>query len=220
MRQACLLSVLVPFIAFCQANPEQEGPKHVLGIIPNNRTTPTLHPYKPITAKEKFQLAVADTFDRGNFVLAGLFAGEGQLSNANPSFGQGVKGFAHYDVTSYADIAIGDFMTEAIYPSLLHQDPRYFRRGTGSGLSRLGYAMGQIFLTHTDTGRTQFNYSEWIGNSTAVAISHAYYPDNRDAASAVSKLGAQIGIDMAGNILKEFWPDITRALTRKHHRNP
>ena len=31
-------------------------------------------------------------------------------------------------------------MTEVIYPSLLHQDPRYFRRGTGSVWSRVGYA--------------------------------------------------------------------------------
>ncbi len=63
---------------------------------------------------------------------------------------------------------IGDFMTGAIYPSLLRQDPRYFRRGKGSTLTRLGYAVGQIFWTHTDSGGTQFNYSEVLGNSTAV----------------------------------------------------
>jgi hypothetical protein len=108
-------------------------------------------------------------------------------------------------------------MTEAIFPALLHQDPRYFRRGTGSGWSRLGYAMGQIFWTHTDSGGTQFNYSEIVGNSTAVAIANAYYPDNRDVSSALAKLGTQIGVDMAGNILKEFWPDLGRKLSRRHH---
>jgi hypothetical protein len=107
-------------------------------------------------------------------------------------------------------------MTEAIYPTLLHQDPRYFRRGTGSGLSRLGYAMGQIFWTHKDSGGTQFNYSEVLGNSTAVAISNAYYPDNRTASDAVSKLGIQLSVDMASNVLKEFWPDVERKLNRKH----
>ena len=80
--------------------------------------------------------------------------------------------------------------------------------------SRFGYAVGQIFWTHTDSGGTQFNYSEIIGNSTAVAISTAYYPEGRDASSAVSKLGSQVGVDMLGNILKEFWPDIRRKFSK------
>jgi hypothetical protein len=64
--------------------------------------------------------------------------------------------------------------------------------------------------------RIFFNFSEIIGNSTAVAISTAYYPDNRTASNAVSKLGVQLGVDLAANILKEFWPDINRKFSRKH----
>jgi hypothetical protein len=197
---------------------EQTQPpdKRILGIIPNYRTFPTLTDYKPLTAKEKFKIASDDSFDPGTFVMAAAFAGEGQLSKSESAFGQGVEGYSHYLVTAYADFAIGDFMTEAIYPTILHQDPRYFRRGTGSGLARLGYAMGQIFWTHKDSGGSQFNYSEIVGNSTAVAISTAYYPEGRDWGSAASKLGTQVGIDMAGNILKEFWPDLQRKFSRKH----
>jgi hypothetical protein len=198
-----------------EANPPESPHSRILGIIPNYRTFPSLKDYKPLTSKEKFKIATQDAFDRGTFILAAAFAGQGQLSNATPSFGQGVAGYSRYLGTAFADFAIGDYMTEAIYPALLHQDPRYFRRGTGSGLSRLGYAVKQIFWTHTDSGGTQFNYSEIAGNSTAVAISNAYYPDNRNASQAVSKLGVQIGIDMAGNILKEFWPDLSRKLSRK-----
>ena len=78
--------------------------------------------------------------------------------------------------------------------------------------------MGQIFWTHRDSGGTQFNYSEVIGNSTAVAISNAYYPENRNATDAVSKLGMQLGVDMAANVLKEFWPDLERKFKRQHAR--
>ena len=220
---------LVP-IALCQQPPQEDKDRvveakvpesshsRILGIIPNYRTFPSLKDYKPLTSKEKFHIATQDAFDRGTFAMAALFAGQAQLTNATPSFGQGVTGYARYFGTSFADFAIGDYMTEAIYPALLHQDPRYFRRGTGSGLSRLGYAVKQIFWTHTDSGGTQFNYSEIAGNSTAVAISNAYYPDNRNASQAVSRLGVQIGIDTAGNILKEFWPDLSRKLSRKKHR--
>ena len=186
----------------------------IFGIIPNYRTFPTLTNYKPLAPKEKFKIAFDDAFDRGTFVLAAAFAGEAQLSKSDRSFGEGIEGYSHYFVTGYADLAIGDFMTEGIYPTLLHQDPRYFRRGDGSGWARLAYAMGQIFWTHKDSGGTQFNFSEIVGNSTAVAISTAYYPEGRDWGSAASKLGMQIGVDMAGNILKEFWPDLRRKFSR------
>jgi hypothetical protein len=234
MRTAAIISASCCFctaLTFCQqtapdpaaqpgspANiaPAEQENKRILGIIPNNRTSPSLTKYTPIPAREKFLIATQDSFDRGTVVLAAAFAGEAQLTNANRPFGQGAVGYGRYFATAYSDFVIGNYMTEAIYPTLLHQDPRYFRRGSGSGWSRLGYALGQTFWTHSDSGRMQFNYSEILGNSTAVAISNAYYQDSRDAASALTKLGTQIGVDMAANVLKEFSSDLNRKLFRKH----
>ncbi|PWU07319.1 MAG: hypothetical protein C5B51_10250 [Terriglobia bacterium] len=223
LQRARLSGIILIFLAmpagFSQT-PEQPEHSRIFGIIPNYRTFPTLQNYKPLRTREKFKIAVEDSFDRGTVMLAASFAGLGQLNNSTPAFGQGVAGYARYFGASYGDFVIGDFITEAIYPTLLHQDPRYFRRGTGSGWSRLRYAAKQIFWTHKDAGGSQFNFSEIAGNATAVAISNAYYPDNRDAASAVSKLGIQIGIDMAGNFLKEFWPDLSRKFSRKTPKKP
>lgn len=192
-------------------------PKRILGIIPNFRTSPSLDNYKPLTTSEKFAIASQDALDRGTIVLGAIFGAEGQLTNANRSFGQGVAGYGRYFGSAYGDLVIGDYMTEAVFPTLLHQDPRYFRRGTGSGWSRLGYAVGRIFWTQRDSGGTQCNYSELIGNSAAVAISNAYYSNNRTAADEISKLGMQLGVDMAANILKEFWPDLERKFKRRNH---
>jgi hypothetical protein len=215
-------TVLATFIAAGQELSSEQAPvqesKRILGIIPNYRTFPSLANYEPLTAGEKFKLAWEDSFDRGTVALAALFGGEGQLTNSNKSFGQGGAGFGRYFGAAYGDFVIGDYMSEAVFPTLLHQDPRYFRLGTGGGLSRLGYAMEQIFRTHRDSGGTQFNYSEIVGNSAAVAISNAYYGDNRTARDAVSRLGVQLGVDMAGNILKEFWPDLQRKFRRSHHQ--
>jgi hypothetical protein len=221
-RLACV--TLFVSLSWCQqtspADPAQppDESKRILGIIPNYRSYPSLARYQPLTSAEKFKIASEDAFDRGTFALAALFAGEAQLTNANRSFGQGAAGYSRYFGTAYGDLLIGDYMTEAVFPTLLHQDPRYFRRGTGSGWSRLAYSMGQIFWTHRDSGGTQFNYSEVLGNSTAVAISSAYYPDQRRAADAVSKLGVQLGVDMCSNVLKEFWPDLKRKFRRDHAR--
>ena len=190
--------------------------KRILWIVPNYRTSPSLQDYEPLTPREKFKIASEDAFDRGTMALGAIFGGEGQLSNSNRSFGQGAAGFGRYFGTAYGDLVIGDYMTEGVFPTLLHQDPRYFRHGTGTGWSRLRYAVGQIFLTHRDSGGTQFNCSEILGNSAAVAISMSYYSNNRTASDAGSKLGMQLGVDMAANILKEFWPDLERKFHRKH----
>jgi hypothetical protein len=225
---ALLILGMLPISGFCQqSDPPQNDPsqnavpadqnsKRIFWVIPNFRTSPMLVPYKPITPREKFKIARQDTFDRGTVALAAAFAGEAQLNNNNRSFGQGVEGYAHYWVTEYADFAIGNYMTEGIYPTLLHQDPRYFRRGKGKFMSRLGYSASQIFITHGDSGHMQINFSELLGNSTAVAISMAYYPENRDVGDAVSSLGTQLGVDMIANVLKEFAPDLTRKFSHKH----
>jgi hypothetical protein len=190
--------------------------KRLFGIVPNYRTSRLPNPYVPISAREKFVIGSQDAFDRGTVMLAAAFAGEAQLTNANPSFGQGGAGYGRYFAASYADYVIGDFMTESIYPTFLHQDPRYFRKGVGSGWSRLGYAAGQILFTHNDSGRSTFNYSEVAGNATAVAISNAYYSDNRNASNAAGRLSTQLGVDAAANILKEFWPDLQKRFSRTH----
>lgn len=204
-------------VASPPADQTQPEAKRLFFIIPNYRTAPSIKDFAPIEPKEKFKIAAQDAFDRGTVILAGLFAGESQLTNSNRSFGQGAAGYGRYFGTAYADFVIGDFMTEGIFPSMLHQDPRYFRKGTGSKAGRLGYAVSQIFVTHNDSGRVAPNWSELLGNSTAVAISMSYYTDNRTASDGVSKLGVQLGVDMAANVIKEFWPEISRPFS--HRKN-
>ncbi|MGO9257717.1 MAG: hypothetical protein ACLQU1_15600 [Bryobacteraceae bacterium] len=203
--------------AAAASNASDAVPKRILGIIPNYRTSPSLVNYQPLTAEGKFQIAEQDSFDRGTFVMAAAFAGQADLTKAAPSYGTGMAGYSRYLGAAYGNLVIGDFMTEAIFPTLLHQDPRYFRRGTGSVWSRLRYSVGQIFWTHTDRGGSQFNFSEVLGNATAVAISDAYSPGSRTAAKNGSELAIQLAVDTGGNLLKEFWPDLSRKFRRKNH---
>ncbi len=151
------------------------------------------------------------------FYWLALSPGLGQLTNQNPSFGQGMAGYGRRLGTGYADQAIGNMMTEAIFPSFLHEDPRYFRRGYGSKWSRAWYAASRVFVTRTDSGGKRFNFSEVLGNATAVGISNAYYPDGRNAADNAEKWVEQIGIDSVSQVLKEFWPDIKRKMFQRHN---
>jgi hypothetical protein len=193
--------------------------KRVFGVLPNYRTANESAVYMPITAKEKFIIGSKDSFDYPLVLLAGTIAGLGQWTNENPSFGQGLRGYGRRLGTSYADQAIGNMMTESIFPSLLHEDPRYFRRGYGSAWSRTYYAMTRVFVTRTDSGARRFNFSEVLGNAAGVAISVSYYPDNRTVFDTTTKLGQQIAIDSISQVLKEFWPDIKRHLFQRHRED-
>jgi len=191
--------------------------KRIFGVLPNYRTADGLAPFVPITARRKFYIASKDSFDYPVYLTSALFAGLYQVENSNPSFGQGVKGYAKRLASSYGDQAVGNLMTEAIFPSLLQEDPRYFRLGSGRGTTwhRVGYAVTRVFVVRTDKGKWDFNYSEWLGNTTTVAISNLYYPDTRTAADNAQKLCIQVGTDALSQVMKEFWPDIKRKLSKK-----
>jgi hypothetical protein len=111
---------------------------------------------------------------------------------------------------------MGNMLTEGALPVLLHEDPRYFRRGTGTKKARMWYSATRIFVTRTDSGSNRINISELLGNSIAVGVSNAYYPDSRDLSDNLQKLGLQLGTDAFSNVLKEFWPDIKHRFFEKH----
>jgi hypothetical protein len=174
----------------------------------------------PITVKQKFTIAAKDSFDYPLLGLAAVLAAEQQWANTNPSFGQGWAGYGRRVGVEYADQAIGNMMTEGIFPSLLHEDPRYFRRGYGTVWSRTWYAATRVFVTRTDAGGTRFNFSEVAGNAVGTAISNAYTPDQRDVGDNLQTWWTQIGIDSASQVLKEFWPDIKHKLFHGPNPNP
>ena len=184
--------------------------RRAYGILPNYRTANYSDAYEPLSAARKFHIATKDSFDYPIFFLGGIFAGLGQLDDAHHNFGQGAEGFAKRYVTSFADQAIGNYMTEGLMPALLHEDPRYFRVGPeyGSKKKRILYAATRVFVTRTDKGNWRFNYSELLGNSVASGIANAYYPEERKLDDNVGRVATQFGTDALSQVLKEFWPDI------------
>src|SRR5215472_4837118 len=124
----CWLTVLIPFTLVAQGN-NQAGPedKRILGIFTNHRTAEESAALPRLTPRGKLAIAWQDTTDRAILLQSAFIAGIGQATNANPSFGQGAEGYAKRFGTTYADFGIQNLMTEGLFPSLLHQDPRYFR---------------------------------------------------------------------------------------------
>jgi hypothetical protein len=187
--------------------------KRILGIFPNYRAVSADTQLPALSVREKFWLASQDSFDYSAFVSAGILAGVSQANNSYPEFGNGGTAFGRYYWHAVADQSVGNYMTEAIVPSLTFQDPRYYTLGHGGFFKRTGYAVSRLLVTRTNAGHQTFNISEIVGNGAGAGISDTYYPSReRTWTKTGQKWLTQIALDGAFNILKEFWPDINRSI--------
>jgi hypothetical protein len=193
---------------------QQSSPQNdrIFWTLPNFLTVENAATVPPLTAGQKFKLVARSTFDPVEYPYTGLVAAINQASNSEPAFGQGFRGYAKRYGTAFADNTVGDFMTGAVFPSLLRQDPRYYQLGKGGFFRRAAYAAGRTLVTRSDSGRKEFNFSEILGNVMAAGISNAYHPAPRTLGNDISIWWTQIGWDAASFELKEFWPDIKRRL--------
>jgi hypothetical protein len=189
--------------------------KRAFGVMPNFRLADANQPFTPITPKRKMYIAFKDSTDFPVYPTAAVFAAVYQWQDQNPSFGQGMKGYAHRFVLAYGDQVIGNFLIEGILPIAFHEDPRYFRRGTGSKKSRAWYAATRIFVNKTDKGVNRFNFSEFVGNAAMAGIGNAYYPDSRRLSDNLRRFYVALGTDAFGMLAKEFSPDIMRLFHKK-----
>lgn len=196
------LFLAVPAIAAAQDG--APAPDRVLGVLPNFGTVEHDAPAAPIERSGMFEATARNTFDPVVFPLTGLMTALGEDRS---------RGYAGRYATSFADNAIGNFMTSAVFPSMLRQDPRYYQRGGGSAGSRAWYALSRVAVTRSAGGTPQFNYSEVLGNLAGGAAANAYYPQAGRSLSAIAtRWATQVLWDAAANELKEFWPDVRQRL--------
>ena len=178
--------------------------QRVLGIVPNFYSS-YIWNAAPLPAKQKFDLALKSRTDPVSFVITGVVAGVEQARNRFPAYGQGAEGYAKRYGASYTTSAVGRFLGYAIFPSIFHQDPRYFYMGSGSTSTRAWYAMTRPFVTRGDNGRSQPNYSYILGSFAAGGISNLYHPaEDRGARLTVDNALLGIAASSVGNLVREF----------------
>jgi hypothetical protein len=144
---------------------------------------------------------------RTTFVGVAIQAGIGQATNDFPSYSQGVQGYAKRYGAALADFTIGEFMSTYAFPSLRHQDPRYFRDGEGTTKRRLGHALASAFVTRTDSGPQILQLVNSEGRIAAGGVSTLYYPsEDRTVGLVFSRAGIGMIFGTAGAVFSEFWP--------------
>lgn len=193
----------------------QEQSQRILGVAPQFGMTSRMNA-PALTTGEKFHLFVKSSFDPFEYAAAGFQAGLGQATNEFPGYGQGAAGYGKRYGASIADQVSSNFFSNFFYPTLLKEDPRYFRLGEGSVTHRMFYSLAQEFVCHTDKGGRSFNWSNVLGAFTSGTLSNAYYPStDRGAGLTASRSAIALAYGAAGGLIDEFWMDIHNKLFHK-----
>jgi hypothetical protein len=194
---------------------EQEQ-QRLLGIFPNFRVS-----YRqdavPLNARQKFQLAWKSVADPTRFASIAIVSGVQYARNDFSGFGRGFEGYGKRYAALYGTSLTATMMSNAILPSILRQDPRYFYQGTGTAKSRVGYALSRAVLRKGDNGRWQPDYSRIVGGLASGALSNLYYPkdDRRSARLMLGNAAFAIAGAAAGNLFQEFL--FKRLTTHSNH---
>lgn len=207
-------------------NPEKNPPVGVskdrlFYALPNFLTLENAGNVPPLSTKEKFKVVTKGSFDYIQIPWYGFLAGISQAEDSEEGYGQGAAGYGKRFGAYFADGTIENYMTGAILPTILRQDPRYFQSGKGSFMHRTGYSVSRIFMTRGDNGRQQFNYSEIVGSALSAGIStYSYHPHaDQNLPNALSVWGTQVGYDTITLVVKEFWPDIRRKISKNKKKD-
>jgi len=197
--------VVLPLAEVAAREIREEEKQRALGVVPNFYVS-YVHDAAPLSPKQKFELAWKSTVDPVTFAIVGGFAGVQQASDSFHGYGQGAQGYAKRYGAGFADTAIGEFLGNAVFPSLFKQDPRYFYKGTGSKRARFFYAVANAIICKSDRGRWQVNYSGMLGNIAASGISNAYYPRGERGADLLFEgFGVGLGASAVVNVFQEFF---------------
>ncbi len=193
---------------------KQQEKQRIAGVVPNFNVSYNADA-APLSRKQKLQIALRTATDPVAFGIAGFDAGLSQAENDFAGYGQGAQGYAKRFGASYADNFDGTLLGNAIFPILLKQDPRYFRRGTGSFTSRFLYSVSTTVWCKNDNGKWGPNYSNILGNLAAGGISNLYYPASDRGAGLTFERGFTVTAYGAfGGIFNEFWPDIAKKILK------
>jgi len=197
----------------------KQQPKRILGVMPNYRAVSAGAIPPPPTPREAFMVATNNSFDYSAFIFVGITSLLAEGTNTHPPLGKGVDGFGRYYWRGFLDKTDGNYFVDFAFPTLLHEDERYYAKGEGSFWSRGVYAASRELITPNYHGRHTFNGAEVLGRGVSQAISLTYYPSTEQTPGAFAeKYGYAVGRDALTNVFREFWPDISYHVIHRHHK--
>jgi hypothetical protein len=192
----------------------------IFGVIPDYQTiTDLTGSVKPLTPKQKWTLALKETVDPFNVLNAAMGAAFSQRGNQTPKYGEGGAAYARRFGAALADFGSQNFFSAGVLATLLHQDPRYYRKGPGTGVARRAiYSVSRLVIARQDSGAPAFNASGIGGMMLGIAVSNLYYPAVSVRGSVMAcRLSTSLSGGIMGNLMSEFWPDLQKRFFHRRH---
>jgi hypothetical protein len=193
--------------------------ERIMGVIPDFQTVRDPNAaFVPLTPKQKWSLAFRENVDPFNVASAAMAAAFSQVGNQTPKYGEGSPAYAKRFGAALGDFGTQNIFSAGLLANLLHQDPRYYRKGPGTGvLQRAVYSVSRIVIARQDSGAAAFNASGVFGTAMGIAASNLYYPaGSRCATVMLGRLRSSFTGGMMGNLMSEFWPDLQKKFL--HHK--
>jgi hypothetical protein len=194
------------------------SPPRILDLMPNFVTVnDTAASRVPMTTRQKYDLAWVSWYDFSAHIGNLLQTSIQQWTNGQPHYGTNLAAFGKRFAASEGDQATSSLFIHGLLPSLLKEDPRYFRAGKGPAMARVSRAITRTLVIRTDSGGHTFNTPSILGQLMQAGVSNLYYPpQDRSLKGTVEDVGTNLIYSAAWNLVKEFYPDILSKLKRNH----
>jgi hypothetical protein len=102
-----------------------------------------------------------------------------------------------------------------LFASIFRQDPRFFVRNSPTFGQAVKYSLSRIVITRRDSGEDTVNSSGLLGPLASEGLANAYLPaQDRTIENTIRRYGADIGWLAVGNVLREYWPRLSKHLVR------
>lgn len=191
-------------------------------VIPDYQTVEdSSKPVAPMTARQKWNLAWRETIDPFNIATAAVTAAFSQRGNQTPKYGEGWPNYGRRFGAAIGDFGTQNFFSAGVFANLLHQDPRYFRKGPRARIApRVWYSATRLLVCRNDAGHSVLNTSNLFGMSFGIAASNVYYPSaSRTGTVMAGRVETSLFGGLTGNLMSEFWPDIQRKFFQKKSKS-
>ena len=196
--------VVRPTEVIAQMQIKAQEKQRLLAVFPNFYTS-YIWNAAPLNTRQKFSLSTRDLLDPVSLVGVAATAGLQQANNSFAGYGQGAAGYGKRFAAALANNVTGSLLSQAVFPSIFHQDPRYFYQGSGSVKRRLIHALSWVAVVRSDSGRPMPNYSYWLGGLASGALSNLYYPRaNRGVGLVFTNFAIDVGTRAGDTIFQEF----------------
>lgn len=198
--------------AFAQGDPtlDSKGLPKYLKLL----AKPAPEPWSKITEEQRFHLYASLTFSPYAGLSSAAAGGIGQAINSPKEWGQGWGAYGLRTASSFGSSFVAYTITYGT-SAIFRDDNRYFRSNQAAFGARFRHVITSPYFAHSDSGKTRFSTSSFLGGAGGASISLLWSPPGWQGLSNVGINYAAWYAGLAGvNLIREFYPSLVR-----HHRN-